>query len=218
VTVGVNGDRSDMTGLTGLGAYTTYSAQWVSGRLNLDGLAADMTQDALTTQSHGGFDKWAGQLTHLLRLSKNSALFAGFSAQWAGKNLDSSEKFALGGPQGVRAYPTGEASGDEGWLLNVEWRREIDRQLGFVAFIDHGDVTLHHNLYTNWNAATPTLKNNYALSGVGASIVWTPRAGNQVTATLATRLGDNPGRDARGNDSNNLPAQTQFWLQANMGF
>jgi len=33
------------------------------------------------------------------------------SAQWASKNLDSSQKFGLGGPNGVRAYPSGEGYG-----------------------------------------------------------------------------------------------------------
>lgn len=218
VTISVNGNRSDMLGLTGLGAYTAYSAQWVSGRINLDGLAADKAQDATTAQSHGGFDKWTGQLSHLMRISKNSALYAGLSAQWASKNLDTSEKFVLGGPQGVRAYPTGEASGDEGWLLNVEWRREIDRHWHIMAFVDHGEVQLHHDTWANWNTTSPTLDNRYALSGVGASVVWTSTAGSQVLATLASRLGKNPARDASGHDSDNRSPRPQLWVQASMVF
>lgn len=217
-TLGANGDWSDMVGLTGLGAYSTYSAQWTSGRINLDGSAADKAQDAATAQSQGGFDKWTGQFTHLLRLSANSALYVGLSAQWANKNLDSSEEFGLGGPLGVRAYPTGEASGDEGWLLNMEWRREINRDWRFVAFADYGEIRLHHNPWANWNAATPSLDNRYALSGIGASVVWTPTAGSQVTASLASRLGRNPGRDANGHDSDNKPPRPQLWVQGSLEF
>ncbi|TRZ97294.1 MAG: ShlB/FhaC/HecB family hemolysin secretion/activation protein [Rhodocyclaceae bacterium] len=218
VTLGVNGDRSDMVGLMGLGAYTTYSAQWASGRINLDGWAADKAQDATTAQSQGGFDKWAGQVTHLLRLSNTSALYAGLSAQWAGKNLDSSEKFGIGGPQGVRAYPTGEASGDEGWLLSAEWRREINRDWRFVAFADYGEITLHHTPWANWNVATPSLSNRYALSGVGASVVWAPTPASQITASLASRLGKNPARDATGRDSDSRPPRPQLWVQGSLGF
>lgn len=217
-TLGANGDWSDMVGLTGLGAYTTYSAQWALGRINLDGWAPDKTTDATTAQSHGGFEKWTGQVTHLLRLTNASALYAGLSAQWAGKNMDSSEKFVLGGPQGVRAYPVGEASGDEGWLLNVEWRREINRDWRFIAFADYGNIRLHHSPWTNWNAATPSLGNRYALSGVGASVAWTPTPRSQITASLASRVGKNPARDATGRDSDSRPARPQLWVQASLGF
>jgi hypothetical protein len=42
--------------------------------------------------------------------------------QWADTNLTSSEKFSLGGNDAVRAYPTGEAPGDRGWLATAELR------------------------------------------------------------------------------------------------
>lgn len=216
--LGVNGDWSDMFGLFGLGAYTTYAGQWVSGRVKLDGWPADKLQDAATAQSQGGFDKWNAQATHLLRLSTTTALYAGLAAQWAAKNLDSSEKFVLGGPQGVRAYPTGEAAGDEGWLLNVEWRKEVDRDWRFVAFADYGGIYLHRNPWTNWNAATPALGNRYSLAGAGASLVWAPVPGSQVSATLASRLGKNPARDPSGRDSDNRSSRPQFWVHGNFGF
>jgi hypothetical protein len=43
--------------------------------------------------------------------------------------------------------------------------------------------------------------NQYGLSGFGASAVWTPTANSQISATLAQRLGNNPGSDVNGNDS-----------------
>ncbi len=52
-------------------------------------------------------------------------LFGRFAAQLASKNLDSSESFILGGANGVRAYPLGEGSGDEGWLAQIETRYSI---------------------------------------------------------------------------------------------
>lgn len=217
-TLGLNGDWSDMAGLTGHGAYSTYGVQWVSGRLNLDAWAADKTADAATAQSHGGFDKWTAQASHLLRLSTSSALYAGVSAQWAGKNLDSSEKFVLGGAQGVRAYASGEASGDAGWLVNLEWRQELSRDWRMVAFVDHGEITLHETAWANWNAATPTLSNRYALTGAGATLVWTPTPGSQISATLASRLGKNPARDVTGRDADNRPARAQLWIQGSLAF
>lgn len=152
------------------------------------------------------------------RLTNTSALYAGVAVQWASKNLDSSEKFVLGGPQGVRAFPSGEASGDEGWLLNIEWRREIDRNLRLIAFVDRGEILLHRNPWPNWTTATPTLDNRYALAGAGASLVWTPLAGGQISASLASRLNKNPARDATGRDSDSRPARPLLWIQASMTY
>jgi hemolysin activation/secretion protein len=153
-----------------------------------------------------------------VRLSGSAALYGALSAQWAQKNLDSSEKFGIGGPQGVRAYPSGEASGDEGWLLNIEWRQELDSKFRLVGFIDYGEVTLHRTPWANWNAANPMLVNHYALAGAGATVVWTPAAGQTVSATLASRIGKNPARDVTGRDSDNRPARMQFWLQGSIAF
>lgn len=214
----VAGDWSDMVGLLGQGAYSTYSLQWTQGRINLDGWATDKAQDAATAQSGGNFSKWNGQLTHLLRVSNSAAFYLGLTGQVAGKNLDSSEKFSLGGAQGVRAYPSGEGSGDEGWLMNLEWRQELAREWRMVAFADVGQVTLHRNLWANWNALTPGLENRYLLSGGGASLVWVPTPNSQVSATIASRIGNNPARDATGRDSDNRPARVQLWLQGNAAF
>lgn len=53
------------------------------------------------------------------------------------KNLMSAEKFALGGPDGVRSYPTGEGLGDEGFIFTAEYRYIIP---GFKIW--EGDVTV----------------------------------------------------------------------------
>ena len=49
-------------------------------------------------------------------------LFSATAGQLADKNLDTAEKFYLGGPGGVRAYPQGEATGDQGYRLSGELR------------------------------------------------------------------------------------------------
>jgi hemolysin activation/secretion protein len=215
VTLAATGDWSDMSGL---GAYTSYSLQWTTGRLNLDDVAADKAADAGSAKSAGSFTKWNGQVSYLLRMSKDAALYAALFGQVATKNLDSSEKFVLGGPQGVRAYPTGEASGDEGWLLNMEWRQELSSQWRMVGFVDHGEVKLHHEPWADWNAATPGLNNRYGLSGAGISAVWAPMPGAQISTTLATRLGSNPGRDPGGRDADNRSSDTRVWLQGSVAF
>ncbi len=214
LTLGIQGDVSN---LGGADTYTAYAAQWITGRLDLSG-SPDQAQDASTAQSNGSFNKWTGQLSHLIRLNNQDAIYAGLSAQLAEKNLDSSEKFVLGDPQGVRAYPTGEAAGDAGWLLNLEWRRELNQKWRTTVFADYGEVRLHQNPWSNWNSTTPTLGNRYALAGLGASLVWTPSQNTQITSTLATRLGSNPARDTSGRDSDNRSDTMRLWLQGNLSF
>lgn len=65
------------------------------------------------------------------------------AGQWADRNLDASEGFSLGGPNGVRAYPAGEAPGDVGWLAQLELRRGFAvgaTTLEPFAFVDQGQT------------------------------------------------------------------------------
>ena len=60
------------------------------------------------------------------------------------KNLASAEKFSLGGPNGVRAFPVGEATADSGVLATIEGRYIVPNFKIFggdftvLAFYDHG--------------------------------------------------------------------------------
>lgn len=67
------------------------------------------------------------------------SVYGRVSAQTASRNLNSAESFSLGGPTGVRAYPTGEANGDGGWLTQIEIRY-AGGNLTPYAFYDHGRV------------------------------------------------------------------------------
>ncbi|MBV9191772.1 MAG: ShlB/FhaC/HecB family hemolysin secretion/activation protein, partial [Betaproteobacteria bacterium] len=119
VNLSGNGDFRDAFGGGGLSYFTLGVSV---GQLNLDGYAPDRAIDDATAQANGSYKKVAYSYTRLQRLGESFSLYAGLSGQFASKNLDSSEKFALGGPTGVRAYPTGEAVGDEGLLANLELR------------------------------------------------------------------------------------------------
>lgn len=211
VTLGVNGDSRDFLGGGGLSAFGFAVS---SGQLNLDGWDADRAADAATARTHGGYIKAAYSLTRLQRLGEATSLYAGLGGQLASKNLDSSEKFILGGPLGVRAYPVGEASGDEGLLLNLELRYDIDPALQLAAFVDHGEVRLHKTAWAGWQGANTRIGNRYGLSGYGIGLNWNQPGNFLVRAAVAHRIGDNPGRDANGNDSDNTKNRTQWWLQA----
>ena len=65
-------------------------------------------------------------------------LHVNFHSQLASKDLDGSEQFVLGGANGVRAYPQGEASGDSGYQATAELRYatpvpDLTRQLMWIG-------------------------------------------------------------------------------------
>lgn len=208
---GVNGDSSVFLGDGGL---SSFGLAVSSGELSLDGWAPDRAADAASALTHGNYRKTAYSMARLQRLGASTFLYAGFSGQLASKNLDSSEKFILGGPFGVRGYPTGEAAGDEGMLLNLELRYDIRSALQLSAFVDHGEIRLHKNEWPGWQGAGTGVGNRYTLSGMGVGLNWNRPGNFLVRASVAQPVGDNPGRDANGNDSDNTKNRIRLWFQA----
>ena len=214
-TLAGNGDFRDSVG--GM-ALTNYSVAVSFGRLNLDAYPPDRTLDDATAQAHGSYTKAAYGLARQQRLGTASSLYGGLSGQFASKNLDSSEKFMLGGPFGVRAYPTGEAVGDEGLLANLELRHDFRPGLQLAAFLDYGYIRLHRHEWDGWQGPNTLITNRYSLAGYGFGVNWNAPGSFSVRASVAHRIGENPGRDINGNDSDGKSNPTRFWLQAVMYF
>lgn len=210
IGLGLSGDNSDFLGSSGLNSFGLYLS---SGQLNLDGWAADRVADAASVRSHGSYNKTAYYLTSLQRLGEATSLYAGLSGQLASTNLDSSEKFTLGGPFGMRAYPTGEAAGDEGLMFNLELRYYLQPSLQFATFIDYGEVLLHKNEWPGWQGTNTRITNRYALSGLGLALNWHQPGNFLVRASVAHPIGENPGRDANENDADNTKNRLRLWLQ-----
>ena len=137
--------------------------------------------------------------------------YVAISGQRASHNLDSSENFSLGGMTGVRAYPTGEGSGNEGILLNCELRFKLDRGFALTAFYDHGQISLV-------KAPTGNGLNEYVLQGAGLGLQW--QSGNFPTlkATWSRRMGDNPNPTSLGFDQDGWYKKDRVWLSASIPF
>ena len=132
LTMGISGDRGDT--LAG-GGLTSWSLAYVRGQLRLD--AAAQESDAAGHRTDGAYGKWsamAGRQQSLGAAGPAWSFSGQVSAQLGGKNLDSSEKFALGGVQGVRAYPQGEAACDDAWLASLELRHALSPAWQLSAF------------------------------------------------------------------------------------
>jgi len=103
--------------------------------------------DAAGAQSTGRYGTLNLDLQRNQRLSSRWSLLLSAHAQLASRNLDSYQKFTLGGPGGVRAYPAGEGTGDEGWLTSVELSYKVDTMVIPSVFYDLGGVTINKHPY-----------------------------------------------------------------------
>lgn len=109
--------------------------------------------------------------------------------QQAFNNLDVTEQFRAGGPDGVRALPPGEGSGDNGVQLSAELRLLLPPGLlgalggnAFASvFIDWAQVEARHDP-SNLNATTV---NRSQYGGAGLGLVWSRADGWELRASLA---------------------------------
>lgn len=202
------------------GAYNEVSVGLAAGELTL-GNAGDRQSDALSARTAGSFGKavWRVARSQTLPGLPAWGLFASASGQFAANNLDSSEKFLLGGPSGVRGHAVGEASGDSGWLVNLELRRDL--RLGenvrgqALAFVDHGRVRQHSQPWSG--SLSAKAGNDYGLSGAGLGLNlygerWSLRS------AWAHRLGGNPGASVAGLNADGRSSRQRLWLQASLRF
>ncbi len=213
-TLTLSGDRLDNIGGGGL---SSFSLGLTGGTLGLE-LQADAAADATGYRTAGGYNKIGYTVGRLQKLPGAFNLFANLTGQQAGKNLDSSEKLYLGGPAGVRAYPGSEAGSDSGQILNLELRYDWPEAtllgpLQLQAFYDSGWANLHHDT-RNLPIATSTGRNNYRIAGAGIGFSVMKPGSHVIRASLASKVGSNPGRTVQGNDADGLADSTRLWLQA----
>ncbi len=197
----------------GGGGATSASLGLVLGRVDLDG-SPNQAADAAGNDTQGRYNKLHYSVSRQQSVGERVSLYASFSGQAARRNLDSSERFYLGGGGGVRAYPASEGGGSEGSLLTVEVRGQLPGNLDLIAFYDGGRVRQNR---INEGPAAVAL-NRYSLQGAGLSLGWVSRAGLVLRATLARRLGENPNATASGHDQDGTLDRNRVWLQASQRF
>lgn len=168
LSLGVTGDSQDK--LWG-GGMNGYSLKWYDGRLS------GQSDNDLPT------GKWHKTTYSLLRqqaVNQRLSAFVAINGQLASTNLDSSEKFSLGGANGVRAYPADEASGDEAWLMTSElhWLLPVGSTKGTLKMIGFYDQGVSHR---EKHPSTAT-GNRRELAAKGLGLSWT--VGNQYAVRV----------------------------------
>lgn len=176
-------------------------------------LAAD--QSAVGFKTAGGFMKWNFEAQRLQQITPELNLLLSFAAQTASKNLTSAEKMNLGGPSAVRAYPVGEAAGDEGYTGSLELRYTVPGlKLGSgevmgTVFYDFGQVRLNAKLGDS-PAALLTGGNKRTLAGWGLGLNVGRDGDYMLRSSLAWRLDEAPTSDLAAKAAR----QPRLWVQA----
>ncbi len=168
-SLGLTGNSQDK--LWG-GGMNGYSLVWYDGRLSGESNISDPPT--------GSWQKTAYSLLRQQALNPRLSAMVSVSGQLASTNLDSSEKFSLGGANGVRAYPADEASGDEAWLMTgeVHWLLPVGSSKGtlqLIGFYDHG---VSHSEKHPYDA----VNNRRELAAKGLGLRWT--VGDQYAVKL----------------------------------
>lgn len=206
----------------GGGGLTIADMTFYAGNADLSGLASNRISDAAGPGTHGGFSRLTYSMARLQRMTQATAFFVSLRGQIASGNLDSSQKFILGGPYGVRAYPPGEGSGDAGHMGTIEIRHDLPpvpylKSMQLIGFYDAGWIKLNHD---TWPGAitNATGKNDYTLSSAGLGFNIQNPGVYSLRASYAYEIGDNEGRSIQGNNVDNRSHSGRLWLQLLLWF
>jgi hemolysin activation/secretion protein len=199
----LQGSRQDDLGAGGTSSFYVIAS---SGSLDILTPSA-RSIDAATARTNGHYGKLWFNVARLQRFTDALSVNASLTGQLASKNLDPSEKFVLGGMDGIRAYPQGEAFGDEGYLANVEARlllgglsARVPGDVHLLGFVEGGHVRINKDPWDN----SPNERN---LSGAGVGLGWSDPGNYSVRAYYAVALGSEEAMSAPDKSG-------RFWLQA----
>lgn len=206
VTVTSFGLSGSLQDALGGGGITGLDLSLILGNLSINSPTA-LAIDNASARSSGSYTRMTYGANRLQRFTDSTFLAASVSGQTASKNLDSSEKFSLGGINAVRAYPQGEASGDEGYRATLELRHNVMPNVQATVFYDWGKITINRNPF----GAPASNSRNLAGVGVGVNASLGPV---QLRSSLAWRTD--------GGLPTSIPASAAkrptLWLQASMPF
>ena len=184
-TASLHGNRNDDFGGGGVSSFFLALS---AGSLDIETPAA-LAVDQATARANGSYQKLWFNLARNQRVTELLSLSASVSGQLASKNLDQSEKMVLGGMDGVRGYPQGEAFGDQGYVASLEARlllasltQSVPGQLHLLGFVDAGHVTIDKN---PWYVGD----NSRDLGSVGVGMSWDEPGSFLVRTYYASKLG-----------------------------
>ncbi|HGI9866721.1 TPA: ShlB/FhaC/HecB family hemolysin secretion/activation protein [Salmonella enterica subsp. enterica serovar Montevideo] len=206
------------------GGVTGFSVKGTSGNLDFRNDIARNMGFSRELGSSGHFARLNYALNHDQRVWGPFSVYAGVSGQLANHNLDSSQKYLLGGPGAVRAYDIGAGSVDNGTVATgeVRWTHGIPatgmtRWLGVspsvtvAAFYDQGWGEQYADNRNQTSGGVITPHNHVNLSGAGLYTTVAEAGEYALTLTWAHRTGN-------ADPVSGLADRDRFWVSAVKSF
>lgn len=182
------------------GGLNSFAVNYHAGVLNIQSADVKMVDD-LSARSDGHFNSFDGMISRTQRITDRLNATVKLSGQVSDNNLDSSQKFDIGGSSAVRAFKQGDSSGDMGWLANLDLRYSLTDNVALNTFYDYGHVRYSQDA---WDSAKNTATR--AGAGVGLDVFGKDWKVSMVGAW----------KTAGATESE--PDSHQFWVQFVKGF
>lgn len=117
----------------------------VAGKLDRSGNEFDIYTDNIGYKTQGSYQIATLSAQYARPISDDRTITAAIRlrGQLASKNLDSYNKIALGGVNGIRAYSTQDGVGDSGLQASFDLSKQLNRNMYAGIFYDVGTVRLH---------------------------------------------------------------------------
>lgn len=197
------GDERDARGITNFNISATH------GRIAFTNQLASLI-DFVTARTQGAYDRYTASVSRLQQIDPTNAIYAGYTVQWASKNLDSSEQLFLGGPNTVRGYDTGALAGSQGDLVTAEFRHDfsilgVAGRWQAVLFADSGRIEVYKDRFAD-------MLNDARLSSAGIGLAWAGPDAWTFRASVAKPIGPIPAL------LNGASTPARFWLTVQEGF
>ncbi|MDJ5403724.1 ShlB/FhaC/HecB family hemolysin secretion/activation protein, partial [Salmonella enterica] len=206
------------------GGVTGFSVKGTTGNLNYRNDTARDMGFSRELGSSGHFARLNWALNHDQQVWGPFSVYTGVNGQMANHNLDSSQKYLLGGPGAVRAYDIGAGSVDNGTVATgeVRWKHDIPetgltRWLGALpsvtvaAFYDQGWGEQYTENRNRVSGGRITPDNHVNLSGAGLYTTVAEAGNYALTLTWAHRTGN-------ADPVSGLADRDRFWVSAVKSF
>lgn len=206
------------------GGVTGFSVKGTTGNLDYRNDTARSMGFSRELGSSGHFARLNWALNHDQQVWGPFSVYTGVNGQMANHNLDSSQKYLLGGPGAVRAYDIGAGAVSSGMVATgeVRWKHDIPaagltRWLGaspsvtVAAFYDQGWGEQYTENRNRVSGDRITPDNHVNLSGAGLYTTIAEAGNYALTLTWAHRTGN-------ADPVSGLADRDRFWVSAVKSF
>jgi len=215
----LSGNKSDTFLLNGI---TYFSVAVTSGNLKVSNSQYEQDIEGYI-KTEGSYTKANFSLSRFQNLVGDLSGKISIDGQWASKNLDTVEKYFLGGPYSMAGYPVGEIAGDNAAVFYTDLRYDFYKMpwggdFEVSTFYSYGWAQIYKDQAT-WDIYYPDADDNRVklqTVGLGLSQTWSDTAvlrltvGKQVGADKHIKR---PYNDPAGLDYDQSDSDYRVWVE-----